>query len=192
MCFARHAPDFAFRIGASQQNMSIIYRYFLILIACISILIGIQIPGFVDQYEKRLDAHFLEVTNNLRGYQEIAENFFQGSMPELIKKHEANEDKTFKEEALPIRNIYERFLRFQTQKESLNTRLARKVIFIAVKGDRELIDETYTNYSFMIPLTKEAVITGFISAVVMLLIFELLKIGICRFFRSTRQASASR
>ena len=68
--------------------MSVIYRYFLILIACISILLGIQIPSFVDQYEKRLDAHFLEVTNNLRGYQEIAEKFFNGSITELIKKHD--------------------------------------------------------------------------------------------------------
>ena len=172
--------------------MSAIYRYFLILIACISILLGIQIPGFVDQYEKRLDAHFLEVTNNLRGYQEIAEKYFNGSMPELIKKHEANEDKTFKEEALPIKNIYERFLRFKAQKESLNTSLAGKVFFIAVKGDRELIDETYTNFSFLIPLTREAVIAGFISAAVTILIFELLKIGISLFFRSTRRAWTSR
>jgi hypothetical protein len=171
--------------------MSIIYRYFLILIACISILLGIQIPGFVDQYEKRLDAHFLEVTNNLRGYQEIAEKFFNGSIPELIKKHEASEDKTFKEEAQPIKNIYERYLKFKAQKESLNTNMAGKVIFITVKGDKELINETFANYSFMITLSKDAVITGFIFAAIMLLIFELLKTGICRLFRSKRRATAS-
>jgi len=46
--------------------MKVLYRYFLILIACTAILFGVQIPNFVDQYEKRLDAHFLEVQNNLR------------------------------------------------------------------------------------------------------------------------------
>jgi hypothetical protein len=170
--------------------MSIIYRYFLILIASISILLGIQIPGFVDQYEKRLDAHFIEATNNLRGYQEIAEKFFNGSIPDLIKKHEANEDKTLKEEALPIRNIYQKFSRFKKQKESLNTNLAGKVFFIAVKGDRELINDTYANYSFLIPLTGEALATGFIFAAIVLLIFELLKIVIQLFFRFTRRALA--
>lgn len=172
--------------------MRVIYRYFLILIACISILLGIQIPSFVDQYEKRLDAHFLEVTDNLRGYQGIAEKYFNGSIPELIKRHEASEDKTFKEESQPIRNIYERYLKFKAQKESLNTNMAGKVFFIAVKRDRELINETFANYSFMIPLNKEAVITGFIFAAVMLLIFELLKISIYRLFRSKKRATASR
>jgi Protein of unknown function (DUF2937) len=171
--------------------MSVIYRYFLILIACISILVGIQIPCFVDQYEKRLDAHFLEVTNNLRGYQEIAEKFFNGSIPELIKKHEASEDRTFKEEAQPIKNIYERYLKFKAQKESLNTNMAGKVIFIAVKGDRELINETFANYSFMIPLNKDAVIAGFILAAIMLLILELLKMGIYRLFRSKKHSIAA-
>jgi Protein of unknown function (DUF2937) len=164
--------------------MSVIYRYFLILIACISILLGIQIPSFVDQYEKRLDAHFLEVTNNLRGYQEIAEKFFDGSIPELIKKHDASEDKTFKEESQPIKNIYERYLRFKAQKELLETSFAKKIFFIIIKGDKELINETTANYTFMIPLNKQAVFTGAILAALMLLIFELLKLGIYRLFRS--------
>ncbi|MBW2674963.1 MAG: DUF2937 family protein, partial [Deltaproteobacteria bacterium] len=60
--------------------MRVLYRYFLILIACAALLFGIQIPNFVDQYEKRLDAHFIEVENNLRGYQEIADRYYDGSV----------------------------------------------------------------------------------------------------------------
>jgi hypothetical protein len=163
--------------------MSILYRYFLIIIACISILLGIQIPNYIDQYEKRLDAHFLETKNNLRGYQEIADRYFNGSFSDLIKKHEDSEDKTFKEEAKPIKNIYDRYVRFKTEKASLETNLAGKVLFLIIKGDRELINETTTNYSFMIPLNKSAVIAGFISAAFILLIFELLIIVISRLFR---------
>jgi hypothetical protein len=88
--------------------MGAIYRDFLILVACVALLLGIQVPSFVDQYEKRLDAHFIEVKNNLRGFQEIADKFHGGSLEALIAKHEASEDRTFKDEARPIRNMYEK------------------------------------------------------------------------------------
>lgn len=168
--------------------MCVFYRYFLILIACISLLLGIQIPGFINQYEKRVDAYFLEATTDLHGYQEIAEKYFNGSIPELIKKHETNEDKKFKAETQSIKKIYEKYLKFKAQKESLNVNMARKVSFITLRGDRELINETYENYSYVMTLNKESVATGFIFAVLMLLIFELLKISIYWFFRSLKQS----
>jgi hypothetical protein len=163
--------------------MSAIYRYFLIFIACASILFGIQIPSFVDQYEKRLDAHFIEVKNNLRGYQEIADRYHNGSMEALISKHEDSEDRTFREEAKPIRNMYDRYLRFKEQKSALDTNLAGKLAVIAANRDRELVDETYANYSYTVPLDKAAVFAGSLSAAVALLVIELLAATILWLFR---------
>ena len=34
--------------------MSMIYRFFVVVIAAASLLLGAQAPNFVDQYEKRL------------------------------------------------------------------------------------------------------------------------------------------
>ena len=150
------------------------YRYFLIVIACIAVLLGIQIPNFVDQYEKRLDAHFIEVKNNLRGYQEIADKYYGGSVEALIRKHESSEDPTFKDEARPIENIYARFLRFSAQKAGLATDLAGKVAFLFTDRDRELMEEVSQNYSFTIPLDRQAVVAGFLFAAVVLLAVELL------------------
>ena len=39
---------------------NIFYRYLIVVIACISLLIGLQVPNFADQYEKRVDAHLRE------------------------------------------------------------------------------------------------------------------------------------
>lgn len=113
--------------------MSIIYRYSLILLACVLLLMGIQIPSFVDQYEKRLDAHFIEVKTNLRGFQQIADRYFGGSLEALINKHEQSGDEIFREEARPIRSMYLRYLRFSQQKLGLNTHLAGKVFFISTR-----------------------------------------------------------
>jgi hypothetical protein len=170
--------------------MRVLYRYFLILIACASILLGIQIPNFIDQYEKRLDAHYKEVENNLRGYQEVADRHYRGSVAELIKKHEQSEEKASRDEAGPIRNIYERYLRFKHEKRSLETSLAGKIAFIMAKGDRELINETYVNYSFTIPLNRSAVLAGAVSAAFVLVVVELLMMTFSWLFRSPRRRSA--
>ncbi|MBA2690743.1 MAG: DUF2937 family protein [Burkholderiales bacterium] len=171
--------------------MSVIYRYFLILAACTSLLVGIQIPSFVDQYEKRLDAHFIEAQNNLRGYREIADKYHGGSIEALITKHEQSADPTFREEAKPIKNIYQRYLRFSDQKRSLESELVGKAAFIVMHGDEELINETYSNYSFTIPLTRLAVLSGFFTAALVVLVIELLRLllSLFRFTgRSPRRA----
>jgi len=163
--------------------MNTIYRYFLIVIACASILLGIQIPSFVDQYEKRLDAHFIEAGNNLRGYQDIADKFFGGSIDSLLDKHERSLDETFKEEARPIRNIFERYRRFAKAKLSLDTGLPGKIVFIVTQGDKELIDETVASYSYTVPLNGAAVACGFMVMAVMVLLMELLRIAVLKLLR---------
>lgn len=152
-----------------------IYRYSLILIACVALLIGIQVPNFINQYEKRLDAHFAEAANNLKGFQEIASRYFGGSIESLIAKHEASEDSVFKGEARPIRNIYERYLRFQAEKAALDTDFAGKVAFLVSAADRELLNETYVKYSFAMLLDKTSVLSGIVAVVIVLLLIELLR-----------------
>ncbi len=160
-----------------------IYRYFLILIACAALLIGIQVPNLVDQYEKRLDAHFIEAANNLKGFQEIADRYFFGSIEALIAKHEASEDRVFKEEAKPIRNIYERYLIFKSEKLALETTLAGKVAHLIANADRELLRETYTNYSFALLLNAESVFAGLVLVALVVLAIELLRMIVARLFR---------
>ncbi len=167
-----------------------IYRYFLIVIACAALLVGIQIPNFVDQYEKRLDAHFIEVANNLKGFQEIADKYCAGSIESLIAKHEGSEDSVFQDEARPIRNIYERYLRFQAERAALATTFAGKVAHLATNGDRELLRETYGNYSFALLLNTISVVCGFIAAAIAVLViefFRMIGLGLVHRMR-TRQA----
>jgi hypothetical protein len=167
--------------------MSTFYRYLLILIACGALLLGIQIPSFVDQYEKRLDAHLSEVKNNLQGYQDIADRLYGGSLATLIAKHEQSDDETFKQEARPIANIFNRFQHFNKEQAALATGLAGKIAYLATKGDRELMDETFHDYSFTIPLNESAVVAGFTFMVIVVFIVEILRVTAARLFRPGRR-----
>ena len=73
----------------------ILYRYLLIIVACVAMLIGLQIPNFVDQYEKRVDAHLREVSVNLQSFQDIANKYFGGDMHKLIELHRNSLEKPF-------------------------------------------------------------------------------------------------
>ncbi len=167
--------------------MKILYRYFLIFIACTSILFGIQIPSFVDQYEKRIDAHFLEVWKNIKGYQEIADRYHAGSLSALIEKHEKSEDRGFREEAGPIKDIYLRYARLKDEKRLLETCLSGKMLFILLDGDREILAETYRNYSFNVPLNRDALLSGAISSALVLVLTELLTSFLSWIFKISRR-----
>jgi len=168
--------------------MSALYRYSLIVIACGSLLLGIQIPNFIDQYEKRVDAHLQEVKNNLRGYQDIADRLYGGSLATLIDKHEQSGEEPFRQEAQPIKNMLDRYEHFAHEQASLAAGPFKQVTHLITGGDRALLDETYHNYSFTIPLNQAAVVWGFIFMGVVVFVIESLRAALLRVLRANRRA----
>jgi hypothetical protein len=152
--------------------MSFLYRYLLILIACGALLLGIQVPNFVDQYQKRLDAHLQEVRTDLKGYQDIADREFNGSLEALIRKHKESTDRTFHDEAAPMESMYLRRVHFESQRDALLVGLPQQAWFLLLHGDRELLGETWSNYSFAVPLNSLALMSGGALAAALLLVVE--------------------
>jgi hypothetical protein len=153
---------------------SILYRYLMIIVACISLLIGLQIPNFVDQYQKRVDAHLREVGINLQPFQDIASKFFGGDMSKLIELHRASGEKPFQEEGAAIEKMLARKLRFETDMAALNTGLPQKALHVLLHGDREIVDEALGQYSYAVPLNQDALAFGAAVALAILLLVELL------------------
>ncbi len=154
--------------------MEILHRYLLIVIACIALLAGIQVPNLVDQYEKRIDAHLREVVANLKPYQEIANKYFGGSMDQLLELHRKSNEKAFQEEGNAIAEMMRRKLRFEADLAALQTNLPMKVLHILLQGDRELIDETLGQYTYAVPLTQDALLAGAATVALTLALIELL------------------
>jgi hypothetical protein len=152
--------------------MNFFRRYLIVVFAGVSLLFGIQVPNFVDQYEKRVDAHLVEVTHTLRPYQEIAARHYNGSLYALIEFHKNATVKTFQEEGAAIDNMYKRKRRFEADRLALKSGFFWKVVHIMINGDRELLNETATQYSYAIPLNQDAVLSGVILAAANIMILE--------------------
>lgn len=153
---------------------NILYRYLIVVVACISLLIGLQIPNFIDQYQKRVDAHLREVTINLQPFQEIANKYFGGDMNKLIELHRNSGVKPFQEEGVAIEKMVQRKLRFEADLAALQASLPLKAWRVLLQGDRELIDEALAQYSYAVPLNQDALMFGAGVAIVILLLVELL------------------
>ena len=153
---------------------SILYRYLMIVVACVSLLLGLQIPNFVDQYQRRVDAHLREVTANLQPFQDIAARYFGGDMNKLIELHRASGEKAFQEEGAAIEKMLARKLRFEADLAALNTSLPMQALHVLFRGDKEILDEAMAQYSYAVPLNQDALVFGACVALAMLLLVELL------------------
>ncbi len=153
---------------------NILYRYLIVVVACISLLFGLQIPNFVDQYQKRVDAHLREVTANLLPFQKIANKFFGGDLNKLIDLHRNSDFKPFQDEAAAITKMVARKLRFETDLAALNASLPGKAWHILLHSDREILDEVRQQYSYAVPLDRNALTFGATVALIILLMVELM------------------
>ncbi|EKE84721.1 hypothetical protein A10D4_03885 [Idiomarina xiamenensis 10-D-4] len=137
-----------------------------------SLLVGVQVPHYVDQYQQRIDAHLIEVGIHLKGFQAIADQFYDGDLDQLIAYHEQSQDDVFAAEAKPLRQMQQRFQYLQQQQQALQTHLAGQIQHIIGHPDRDILRETWRQYKAVVPLTGEAIGAGFIIAFLLLLIVE--------------------
>ncbi len=173
--------------------MSVLHRYLMVVVAGVSLLFGIQVPNFVDQYQKRIDAHGLEVSQNLSHYQGIADKYHQGNLKDLIHFHQGNANQTIRDEGSVIENLYRRMAGFENDGRALKTSLPWQVAHILASGNPELIQETLDRYSYSIPLNQEAIFAGVAVALTLVLSLELLlaliKALLMAVFRPRRRSS---
>jgi hypothetical protein len=157
---------------------TILHRYLLIFIACIALLIGLQAPSLVDQYQKRIDAHLREVTLNLQPFQETANRHFGGDMAKLLELHRASREKPFQEEGAAIEKMQQRKARFEAEQAALKAALPWRIAHVLFDGDKEIVDQTLAQYTWTVPLTQDALATGGVFALAVLLLLEcLLAVG---------------
>ena len=163
---------------------SILFRYLILIVACVGLLLGIQLPNLADQYEKRVDAHLREVTQNFQPFQEIANKHFNGNIEKLIELHRKSEVKPFQEEGEAIEKMIKRKQRFEAEATALKSGLPNKIAHILFNSDKEMMDETLGQYSYAVPLNQDAIMVGVTVATAILLALELL-LALARYATAT-------
>lgn len=153
------------------------------------LLLGIQVPAFVDQYSQRVDAHYREVSANISGFQRTADEMFGGDLGNLVEYYRQSNDRVFESDAASVQNIVDRYYRISAEYDAMQSNLVAVVMHVLFTADAELLTETRNQYSYTVPLNGIALQWGLAAAVVLFLITELC-IGCCagcvRLVRSRR------
>ncbi|MBD3646704.1 MAG: DUF2937 family protein, partial [Pseudomonadales bacterium] len=110
-----------------------------------------------------------------------------GPIEDLIRKHEASTDRTFRLEAEPISRMYKRYLRFSAEKARLESSLPSRVGHILLEGDDELIREAMETYTWTVTLDEDSAMSAVVLLIMGLLTADLLKVGVSAGVRRRRQ-----
>ncbi len=157
--------------------MNIVREYLRLAVFAIGLLSGVQIPAFIDQYQKRVDAHLIEAKQNLAGFRQTAERYFKGDMQKLIRHYEQSEDVIFRQDAKNVQLIFNRANLLQVQWDNLNSGVVRRAYYLATQYNPQILQETVTQYSYTVPLNPVALGWGICIALLFAALFDMM-IGI--------------
>jgi hypothetical protein len=160
--------------------MSVFKDYARLVLFTAGILVGVQIPGFIDQYAKRISAHHMEAKANFQGYETTAINHFNGDVEALLHHYETSPDLVFKDDAETIKKIYRRIQMFSNELHILEVSLFKRIVHVAFDADKAVLEETFSEYSYTVPLNHEAILCGLALGLAASLVFDFLLFGLIR------------
>ena len=159
---------------ALNNMLSVLKRYSLQLVFTISLLLGLQLPNFLQQYELRLQGHFVEAQQHLAEFQSLADKYFAGDLNALITKHKSSKDSLYREEALVIENTYSRVQFLQQKIDNLDQPIWYRLGELTQQIKDPIVNETWTGYQANVLLNQQAILVGVVAAVSMMLLLEIL------------------
>jgi hypothetical protein len=151
--------------------------YLRLIVFALGLLAGVQVPGFVDQYQKRVSAHYEEAVRSFSGFQHTADQYFGGSVEALIAHHASSTDPVFHAESSTIAALYARLQALRTELAALTGTLLRRLLHVAFAADAGLLHETVMAYSYTVPLTGDAIVCGVTAGFGLALLIESLLVG---------------
>ncbi len=153
--------------------LSLLKTYSRLFIFGGGMLLGIQVPNFVDQYERRIDAHYLEVSANISGFQTTANQLFAGDMEALITYYADSNDVVFESDAQSIRIIVDRYNRISAERAALSGGALATAMHVILYADDEFIGETFSQYGYTVPLNLFAIEWGLAIALLLTIAIDL-------------------
>jgi hypothetical protein len=141
--------------------------YLRLVLFAAGLLIGVQVPGFISDYAKRVEAHLIEAQTGLTGFQGTANEFFKGDMQALVAHYRASEDPIFRSDADSLSTMLTRQLALDKQFQAMQGPWYIRFLQVAMAADPDIRKETWYGYSYQILLTPEAMIWGMSGALLL-------------------------
>ncbi len=154
--------------------MTFLIAYLRLVLFFGGVLVGIQLPMFVDQYGKSLESHYLESQRSVGQFRDEAIRHFGGDMDALIAHYRRSGDPVFQDGGESLQALYDRNRELERHLFSFreNAWSAYTQAFFTPVQDVQA--EVRKNFSYAIKLDAGAISFGLACGFVLSLIGELL------------------
>ncbi|TEW51864.1 DUF2937 family protein [Psychromonas algicola] len=152
--------------------LAMIKRYCLQILFALSVLFGLQLPHFLQQYELRLQGHFVEANLQLSQYQLLADVHFDGDLDALINQHKISHLALFQDEASIIEDTYLRVQYLQKKINNMNKPIWYRLGLLVKEVGQPIFIDTWRDYRANIVLNQESIIVGLAVAILFMLLLE--------------------
>ncbi|MHC4871549.1 MAG: DUF2937 family protein [Planctomycetota bacterium] len=163
-----------------------IFEYIRLALFLTGVLVGVQIPAFVDQYKKSVNAHLIEAEKSLGQFQADADKHFDGSIEKLIKHYLEKKDEVVKDGGKSITRIYVRVEELKLHQKTLEEAVLNGAFYVMFASDKEIASEVWQKFTFTVPLTAYAIGWGITFGIMMAMLGDLILGVFCRVTRLTK------
>lgn len=154
--------------------------YLRLVLFAVGLLAGVQVPGFIDDYAKRVEAHRLESQQSLQGFRDTAQRFFKGDLDALVAHYRVSNDPVMQSDARSVGKLVQRAALLDEEWQAMQGPWYAQAWHLATGGDGELFKETLDAYRYQVLLTPDAITWGVISALSLAWFVELLVLAVGR------------
>ena len=160
-----------------------ILDYLRLILFTSGLLIGVQVPGFIDQYGKSLQAHLLESSLSLKAFQGDAERYFNGNLDQLIAHYQDNPDAVIRDGGASIAAISNRNLLLTQAWTRFTTSPYSAYRHVILQPITDIKDEVWRHYTYNIILNPSAIIVGLTCGMTLSLLAEFINALLVRLIR---------
>ncbi|MFP5421754.1 MAG: DUF2937 family protein [Gammaproteobacteria bacterium] len=146
--------------------------YLRLALFALGLLVGVQVPGFIDDYSKRVEAHRIESEQGLKGFRETAKRFFKGDLVALVGHYQASADPVMRSDAQSLGALVERSAFLERESKAMQGPWYGQVWHLATAADHELLEETFAAYRYQVLLAPEAIAWGIACAMLLAWLLE--------------------
>ncbi|PMG49594.1 hypothetical protein BCU91_02685 [Shewanella sp. 10N.286.52.B9] len=157
--------------------MKSVFDYLRLILFVSGVLLGVQVPAFVDQYGQRLQAHTQEAKLSLAEFEQDADRFFAGDIQQLIAHYQHNPDQVFSAGGDSIQAIYQRYQLLNGALMQFNQTAFSGFEQVAFTPMEDIRQEVWHNFSHTIMLDTRAITIGLVLGFLLSLICELCLLG---------------
>lgn len=141
--------------------------YLRLVIFAFGLLVGVQVPGLINDYSQRVEAHLIEARQGLKGFQETAGRFFNGDLQALVAHYRASDDPVFRSDADSIGNLLGRNQLLEAEWQALQGPWYARAWHVLAAADPQLREETLKGYGYQILLAPQAIAWGLVCALIL-------------------------